>query len=180
MLIILVFIPAVSAGTTTKTYLKTTATITTPDIVEPNTLFQVNYTGTLIDGNSWSVFTWKLYEGGTCNDPSINSCTGTLLAGTGFAWGSGISGTYTTSKAEGNYTYWFCMGDRRMGHGYYDVCVSSQVDVRPTEPCNPADFENHGQYLSCIAKWRNENVDPRDRAGGEPVSTVAKSDAGKK
>ena len=172
--------PTISAGTTTETYLKATATITTPDTAEPNTNFPINYTGTLLEGNSWSVFAWGLYEGGTCNDPTVNSCTGTKLAGSGFAWGNSISGTYTTSKAEGSYTYWFCMGDRRWGHGWYDVCVSSQVNVQPAEPCKPADFENHGQYLSCIAKWRNENVDPGDRAGGEPVSTVAKGDGGKK
>ena len=166
-----------SAGTVSKTNIDVTATLTTPDTVEPETPFSVDYSGSLIDGESFSVYAWFFYEGGTCDDSSINSCTGAFLAGDGFNWGSTFSGSYEAIKPEsGTVTYWFCMGDRRFGHGWNDACVSSTIVIEPLseEPCDPEGV-NHGEYLSCMANYRNENVDPKDRAGGEPIRSAARN-----
>lgn len=68
------------------------------------------------------------------------------------------------------------MGDRICGHGWNDACVSSTVVIEPQseEPCDPEGV-NHGEYLSCMAYYRNENVDPKDRAGGDPVRSAARN-----
>ena len=114
-----------SAATNSRTYLDTTAEITTPDSVTPGTPFSIDYYG-IVTGSSFGVTAWFLYEGGTCADPpTISGCTGTFLDGDGFVFGTTTSGSYTATKPAGTYTYWFCMGNRFGGHGWYDVCVES-------------------------------------------------------
>lgn len=132
----LCFVGSVSAATNTAIYSVVTATITTPDSAVPDEPFTIEYTG-VVDGPSWAITAWFLHEGGTCADNPVWSsrdCTGTFVKGDGFVFGNTYSGTHTATKPAGTYTYWFCMGNRGGGHGWFDVCVGSD-DIVVEEAC---------------------------------------------
>ncbi len=119
----------ISAGTNTETYLDVTAAITAPDTALPNTDFDLEVSGTALDGIRCP---YRIYEGAVWNyDPShrVEVTSGTLLHGVIFNFSRGCMNAYTIKKPAGVYTFTFIFGWRLFHFSGYDVAVDITVTV---------------------------------------------------
>lgn len=125
--------------TNTATYESLQASITVPELVAPDTNFDLSVFGEIIGGNAFSVSAFRVYENASWTydaNHMVSVASGTLIDASGFNWGN-VDKTYVLNKPGGGggacstetHAYTFVYGFRDSGHGWYDLAVDASVAV---------------------------------------------------
>lgn len=150
---------AVSAETNTETYENAEATISGPDVVEPNEDFEIKIKATITSSFRWKVYIYGVYENADwhydSNHHVVISSYDRVIEKSGFKWGSGITKTYTLNREEGEYTYTFLFIDASAIHRAYGLAVDIDVIVKPRVPTT-GDIDDYIQSLPDDS-FKNDN-----------------------
>jgi len=122
-------------GSATETYDELEVTITAPDTTPAFIDYDVEVYGRIIGGLSSDIFSYAVYENldwAYDVNHMVDKFPGpdtVMIDEDGFNWGFEYNGVYTLNRAPGVYKYTFIFGDRRTGHGWYDLAVDTFVIV---------------------------------------------------
>lgn len=136
------------AATVTETWDVTTATVSAPDEVAPGEAFEVTVQGQVEGGFCFAWEVWQDAEWTYDAAHGVVITAGTLVDGTGIAWGDTYDGTFTFTAPDTDSRFLFVMGNRSSAHGWYDVAAEVTVTVQD-EPtlCDPAFYGPERRFV---------------------------------
>jgi hypothetical protein len=154
----------VTAETDELFYESLRASITVTECVDPGDDVKIDVEGDIIDGGSFDVFAYSLYENAdwTYNENHFAVvASGDVIAEDGFEFGNTYAETFMLDRLPGSYKYTFIFGWRNGGGDWYDAVVEADVhfagesnavalDVKPQSCPNPLNVHSRGVLSAAI------------------------------